>query len=682
MSKGAYIVIEGISGSGKSTLAQMLARELQSANIPVLNIGSPDSESDLTTQIITRLIEDPRYPTTSHAEVLLYNAARAQSLQSIRASIEAGITCIVEHSYLGTLVHEYYGRGRITDYNAANEIISFGASGLQPDLTVVLDTPVSTAAERLAKAHRKVDEVYLERVRAGYLWEAKQRDISVVYANEPVEAVFKHLQSYVSAVVSTLRPKSDDASPKHPVQSVAEVLANHPTSAKAVGIEQPVVAVSGQSQLVPEASAIKPPLHQSDLSKPAHYTIVKRVSVFAQQQLKQVPCVFYDDHATDTPFGHKDKNGRYHYYVPKNLPSELRSTYVQTMDQIFDSYTHVVTELTTYLGNTSNTPTPKRDGPWRAAIRETAHLVARPLLPVATESSISLRAPDQALKPLIASLQHNALSEVQNIGHEISREIHQDRSKNNTVSVDSSTTIGSLASKLLPNTHTSGTAFVTFAQLAPRNELDIVADILYEFSDLPLNDLRGEVLNWPYERKLTVFNAYMTSCFSETTSTSHALEAINYNFDLVANYGVVCDLAQPNFVTNSLVSQQLSPRIGYDTPELIDAADLSDAFADCFDLSLGLYSKLQAAGNQFEAQYATLLGHKTRCKVGYSAREFSRFYKQYHAAQDQPEHQQLAFEMYAKITEAHPLVAEAIQTAVQNKSTRVKLSPQAQRTKR
>ena len=674
MSKGAYIVLEGVSGSGKSTLARMLIRELQTAGVPVRTLSEADITGDLTPQTIAHLIADTENPATSQSEALLYNTAQAQSLRTIHDSIEAGVTCIVERSYLWALVHEYYGRGRITDYDAANEIIRIGSTGLQPDLLIVLDTPVDIAAERLSITGKKIDEAYLERVRAGYLWEAKQRDLTVIYANDPIETVLKHVQSYVSTVVESLGPKNNRATSQHAIHSVAEVLASHPAGTKTVPSEPPRMTPPVKLAAKPQTKAQEPVPVVKVQPRPTHYTIIKRVSIFAQQELKQARTISYADQFAQTPFEYKDERGHYSYYIPENISDTLRSTYVQTMDQIFDRYAHIVTGVTDHIRATSGVAIAEQNRAWREATRAAARNAARAVLPVAVESNISVHASGQALKRLITHLQSSTLTEVRIVGEQVLSEArkvtHDDHifpaPRDNGNRIDASSAIKLLADKLLPNTYTTSKEAVALVQCTPRNEFDVVADMLYEYCDLPINDLRQEVSNWPYERKLIVFNTYMGDHMSTRHHTCSALETISYNFDVVCDYGVFCDLLQPDVLLNSLVSQPLTPRIGYDTPELIEAAGLSNVYEECFDLSLGLYSKLQAVGNQLEAQYTALLGHKMRCKISLNARE-ALLWSALHdkTPQTHPAYRELVEAMQTKIAEVHPLIGEAIQSGLE-----------------
>src|SRR6201996_6896037 len=148
MNKGKYIVIEGVEGVGKTTQIHELADRLRAAGLPVRTLREPDSQSDLTARAIRQLTQDPHYPMNTRTEVLLYNAARAQSLQVIKTSVEEGVICLVDRNYLTTLAIQYYGRGDVPDYQTINQIISFAVNGIEPDLCIVMDAPVPVLVER------------------------------------------------------------------------------------------------------------------------------------------------------------------------------------------------------------------------------------------------------------------------------------------------------------------------------------------------------------------------------------------------------------------------------------------------------------------------------------------------------------------------------------------------------
>jgi len=106
--------------------------------------------------------------------------------------------------------------------------------------------------------------------------------------------------------------------------------------------------------------------------------------------------------------------------------------------------------------------------------------------------------------------------------------------------------------------------------------------------------------------------------------------------------------------------QQLTPRYGYELPQLIEEAGLTDQFEACFDISLKLYSVLQKAGYAPEAQYATLLGHRMRWKITYNAREAFHLHELRTSPQGHPGYRKLVMEMHEKLAEVHPLMADAM----------------------
>ena len=113
-------------------------------------------------------------------------------------------------------------------------------------------------------------------------------------------------------------------------------------------------------------------------------------------------------------------------------------------------------------------------------------------------------------------------------------------------------------------------------------------------------------------------------------------------------------------MVDDLEWQNLTPRYGYEIPKLIDEAGLSDMFEKCFDLSLELHSKLQAAGYELEAQYATLLGHKMRWKVTYNAREAFHLHELRTSPQGHPGYRKLVLQMHEKLCEVHPQLGRAM----------------------
>lgn len=780
MTKGKYIVIEGPEGVGKTTMVQMIATQFQAAQLPVKIMREPDSQNDLTARAIRRLTQDPTFPMSTRTEVLLYNAARSQSLEVIREMIANGVSCLVDRSYLTTLAIQYYGRGDVEDYARINEIIEFAVGDMQPDLMVVLDAPVATLKDRMksrfsAERFDNLDESFLERVRAGYLWEAKQRNLPVVYAIGDTDTVFREVWKHVSATLA-VREKAEKASEP---QSVAEVLAANPPT-KAAAVEPPIVQTRLSAESSPptpdgvmptEANVERDPkqnpadalevtnsepwvekhengsmtvteagkqklqdivtntegsvygftdkvspvtiaaamarlsrrgddmrvtmldefigktekdaqlLHRvitafgddSVQQLTGQYIVVENASNLLTKKLEWGRLAAYLEQSTRyIYFDQKDENGHYRYYIPPELKGKLRSQYIKTLNQIFDIYSTLVADLTAYIRANSSTPQKEQDAAWRSATKAQACDAARPVLPVATKSTVGIFASGQALESLIMHLLSDELPEARAVGQQILEEARKtdaavfleraDKPERGGAATayraNTYATTKKLANELLPAKYTAVNEPVTLTSYTPHNELDVIADILYEHSDLPLETLRAEVAAWPYQRKVDVLTTYMGERLNRRHRPGRALETIHYSFDLVCDYGIFRDLQRHRMV-DDLEWQTLSPRMGYDMPKLVEEAGIADAFDQCFDLSLQLYSALQTK-YPLEAQYATLLGHKMRWKFTMNAREAFHFIELRTSPQGHPGYRKLTLQMYEKIAEVHPLVAEAM----------------------
>lgn len=371
-------------------------------------------------------------------------------------------------------------------------------------------------------------------------------------------------------------------------------------------------------------------------------------------------------------FDQKDAAGKYKYYTPEHFATAAKKQYNKTMDDIFDTYSELVHGLTDYVRHNSEEPEESRDVAWQGATRAQACDAARPVLPVATKSTVGIYASGQALESLIMHLQADDLPEAQIVGQKILDHCRQtiptfleradkpDRG-GAMVAYQSNTRrdMQALSLELLPANHNTATESVQLVSFWPRNELDLTADMLYEHSSQSLKSLAETTQKLSVDKKEKIFKTYIGERLNRRHKPGRALEKAHYSWDLVCDYGIFRDL-QRHRIVDDLNWQQLTPRYGYDIPQLVEDAGLTELFERCFDLSVELFSNLQSAGYQLEAQYATLLGHKMRWKVTYNAREAFHLHELRTSPQGHPGYRKLVLEMHNKLAEVHPLIGEAM----------------------
>ena len=737
MIRGKYIVIEGPEGSGKSSQVLELERRLKAAKLNVKTFREPGTFNDLTARAIRTITQNPVYPLDSKTEVLLYNAARHQTLKVIKQSVENGVYCIVDRNYLSTLAVQYYARNDIEDYQTLNNIINFAVDEFEPDLCIVLDAPTNVLMERVRDRYQgerfdNLDASFLERMRAGYLWEARQRNFPVVYAHESIEEVSNKIWTLVSEILKQRNKqsllKNDQATSIKDIISKRVDLKNlkdNPYINKREGLV-PDITEEGYkylSQILTntknnvytfnnEFSTVTVAASMARLSRRGDDLRITLLDEFANESgkdenlLQKVITAYGDDSVQQLTgihfviedasnlltkkiewgrlaayleqstryifYDQKDKNNKYKYYIPKNLKPNVMKIYIETMDEIFGTYSLIVKKLVEHIRKTSTVPEKERDSAFNSATKAQACDYARALLPVATKSTVGIFASGQALESLIIHLRSDELLESQETGDKLLKEARKvmpmfleraDKPDRGGAVIayrsETAQKLKKLAAKYLDSKDDSMEDDVVLTNYFPKNEMDIIGDMLYAYSNLSLNKINNQLNNLSYNQKIDIFNSYIGERLNRRQKPGRALELIHYSFDLMCDYGIFRDLQRHRMV-DDLEWQNLTPRYGYEVPEIMDETNLTEIYEKCFDLSLKLHSLLVKNGYTEEAQYATLLGHKMRWKITYNAREAMHLHELRTSPQGHSGYRKLVNKMHEKVSEVHPLIASSM----------------------
>lgn len=378
-------------------------------------------------------------------------------------------------------------------------------------------------------------------------------------------------------------------------------------------------------------------------------------------------------------FDQKDEQGKYKYFVPTQLNQVTKKRYIQAMDTIFDAYSEMVHAATKYVRSVSTVPKDEQDGAWKAATRAQACDAIRPVLPVATKSTVGIYASGQAIEHMIMRLRASDSQEARDTGDSILEEARQviptfleradkpERGGSTTAYLsETRTNMKNYAQQHIKESY--GSADIEPVQLIeyhPKNELDVLPYMVYEHSSSSVRELSEQVRLWPIDVKIQAFNTYIGERLNRRHRPGRALEIAHYTWDILCDYGIFRDLQRHRIVDN-LTWQNLTPRYGFDTPELIIDADLEDIYQKCFDISLELYSFMQQQGYEYEAQYATLLGHKMRWTITYNARQAFHFHELRTTPQGHPGYRKIVSEMHRKLSEVHPMTGEAMRFVSQD----------------
>jgi dTMP kinase len=190
---GCFITFEGIEGCGKTTQIARIEQYFRGRGHEVVLTREPGG-TPIAEKIRDLLLDPENDAMVSTAELLLYAAARAQHLEErILPALQRGAVVLCDRFADSTTA--YQGGGRGLSRTMLRNLHEIATQGRSPDLTFVLDLPVSAGAQRRAgttldRIERESAEFH-ERVRNAFLDIAREEPhrVVVVDAAQPVEVV-------------------------------------------------------------------------------------------------------------------------------------------------------------------------------------------------------------------------------------------------------------------------------------------------------------------------------------------------------------------------------------------------------------------------------------------------------------------------------------------------------------
>jgi len=196
---GKFVVLDGPDGCGKTTHAKLLAQWLQKQSVSVASFRDP-GDTTSGEKIRQILLSHEHSTMSTAAEVLLYMASRAQLWQEKIAPALKENKCVVLDRWLSsTCAYQGYAGG----FGIRN-VINIAETCLErpwPDLTIILDVDLKTAAKRLKRGRDRMEQKgddYHEKVRQGF-WELanQSEDFVFIDATGDIETVHEKIVEIV-----------------------------------------------------------------------------------------------------------------------------------------------------------------------------------------------------------------------------------------------------------------------------------------------------------------------------------------------------------------------------------------------------------------------------------------------------------------------------------------------------
>jgi dTMP kinase len=190
---GKFIALDGPDGCGKTTQVKLLVDWLTKQEVDVVSFREPGATA-IGEKIRQILLNPEHIAMTTAAEVMLYMAARVQLWnEKIAPALQANKCVVVDRWLSSTCAYQGHAGGFGID-----KVIKIATDCLEkpwPDLTIVLDVDLATAAKRLKKDLDRMEQKgdnYHKKVREGFLKLAKEhKNFTVVDAAGDIENVHK-----------------------------------------------------------------------------------------------------------------------------------------------------------------------------------------------------------------------------------------------------------------------------------------------------------------------------------------------------------------------------------------------------------------------------------------------------------------------------------------------------------
>ncbi|MCG6878383.1 MAG: dTMP kinase [Deltaproteobacteria bacterium] len=144
-----FITFEGIEGCGKSTQAKRIATRLERAGVSCILTREPGG-TPIGNDIRQILLSSGNRHLPPLAELFLYEADRALHMESVvKPALAEKKWVLCDRFFDATTAYQGYARGQ--DLHMTTRLNEMASFGIKPDMTFLLDCPVSVGIKRALK---------------------------------------------------------------------------------------------------------------------------------------------------------------------------------------------------------------------------------------------------------------------------------------------------------------------------------------------------------------------------------------------------------------------------------------------------------------------------------------------------------------------------------------------------
>lgn len=618
--KGLMIVLEGSDGSGKATQVNLLSERLKAAGYDVALFDFPRYRRE-SSHFIKQYLSGAYGTATEispYTASLFYALDRFEAATDIKRELKAGKIVLVDRFVGSNMAHQgskFMDPVEQRGFFVWADNLEYNLLGIpRPDTNIYLRVPAETSAKLMSQKNRdqhESDTEYLKKSVATYdlLCRLFPKDFTAIECTEDGRLLaIPLISNLIWEKVKPLLPPEPPHSGHASVVSLTSMTADTPHNDNG-------------------SLATDKLLHDFKNS-----SLLLKLAV--ERQVKSVD-----------PGGFSIwSDNNYKFYMPMGLPKDTQTAYRQSMVKLGELHRQMREGLQKYyehnLFKADNSKTPNTSS------------ILLPVTPMAAlcdfRAAFSPLDVERVASHLLANDSHELQWSAQQI-YLAARQTWPQEFKQPLETTGNPKPINNIITKLAEDKLSLNSGDrdpVKLLEASPRQEFDLLAESIYPYSSLSLDEISEEVSDWSYQQKY--------QSFKEAASDPRTLARIRYKFDVVSDQLALSKAVSAATLADVQV-QVPSPRFGYEVPSVVEEAGIDELYLECFDESLKLFSELQKADRDDLTIYSTLLGHKLRWQFQADAQNLNQLLES-----GFDELKSLSGSIGEKVAEAHPLTWEVL----------------------
>lgn len=359
-------------------------------------------------------------------------------------------------------------------------------------------------------------------------------------------------------------------------------------------------------------------------------------------------------------------NGQYLYYQePVLLTSAYRELYLETCNQLFDTYSKLIPPLTLKMEEGFPRDPAISKAAYTAALRAKVLDCLRGLLPASAMTNLGIFGNGRFYETMIQKLNCHNLAEMQEIGKKAHQELskvlpsfirrsdlsHRHQQSFTQFFESMQGEIRELAARHGKEVQPLNVPCVKLADYDPDAVAKVCGALLFAQTEGSLQQLQDYCRRLPEEETARLLDAASSMRENRRHKSPRALEHAVFTFEVLADFGVYRDLHRHRMLTQE--RQLLTCNYGYYSPPEIAGTEMQKEYDEAMEAAKRAYETI-AAELPEEAQYVVPMAYNIHWYFHANLRSLQWLCELRSQAAGHPTYRLIAQEMARQVSEALP----------------------------